>query len=200
MDKTTAIRAALNKLGERNFTENSATYAPILEEWKRALLTASAAHSWTFTRSITTLTPRKTNTPDGILVYDYPPDCLSIIQLVDADNRRITWRPYADRTLTTRHAPTAHPTCIYNNNSLTCTETLPDHDPIFCDYFITLLASRIAPCILGGQTGIALSQNLMQEAIAHLNEARTRDTQQYASNDEANPIRTYLHLNSSVRL
>lgn len=200
MDKTSAIRAALNKLGERNFTENSAYYAPILEEWKRTILTASAAHSWSFTRAVTTLAPRKADTPDGLLIYDYPADCLSIIQLTDHNNRRISWRPYANRTLITCDSPTPHPTCIYNNNSLTCADSLPDSDPAFCNYFISLLAANIAPCVLGGEQGIAAAQTFMQEALSYLNEARTRDAQQYASNDESHPIRTYLNLNSSVRL
>lgn len=200
MDKATAIRTALNKLGERNFNENSSTYAPVMEEWKRAMLTANSSHSWSFTRAITTLSPRKTNTADALLIYDYPPDCLSIIQLVDQSGRRISWRPYANRTLTTQNASTQFPTCIYNNNSLICADELPDSDPAFCNYFIALLTSFIAPCILGGEQGISVSQAFMQEAIGYLNEARTRDAQQYASNDETDPIRTYLRLNSSVRL
>lgn len=200
MDKTSAIRSALNKLGERNFTENSSNYAICLEEWNRALLYASAAHSWTFTRSIITLQPRKTQTEDDLLLYDYPPDSLSIIQLVDHNGQRITWRPYANRTLITIGATTEHPTCIYNNNSLTCTNELPDSDPAFLNFFIALLASYIAPCVLGGELGITAAQTLMQEALTYLNEARTRDAQQYASNDDSDPIRTYLRLNSSVRL
>ena len=197
MDKATAIRAALNKLGERNFTAQTATHSPVMEEWKHALLTASAAHHWTFTRSVTTLQP-VSNTPPYI--YHYPADCLSIIQLTDSANRRITWRPYSQNTILTINPSTITPTCIYNNNTLTCADTLPDSDPIFTDYFIALLASRIAPCILGGEQGISLSHTLMQEASLHLSEARTRDAQQYASNDDAHPLRTYLNLNSYVRL
>lgn len=200
MDKSTAITLALNKLGERHYVEKSATHAPIQEHWKLALSYASAVHPWTFTRSITTLTPRTSGTSGTLLTYDYPPDALSIIQLTDSSNRRITWRPYADRTLITVNAPTDHPTCIYNNNSLTSSETLPDSDPAFINFFLALLASYIAPCILGGEQGISVSQALMQEAMAHLAEARTRDTQQWASNDDAHPLRTYLNLNSSVRL
>lgn len=200
MDKFTAIRAALNKLGQRRFEENTPTYAPILEEWKRAVLTANASHSWTFTRSVATLAPRKSGTSDGLLVYDYPADCLSIIQLVDSNGRRISWRPYANRTFITQNASTEHPTCIYNNNSLACSDSLPDNEPLFHNYFTALLASYIAPCVLGAESGMSAAQALMQEAIAYLNEARTLDAQQYASNDESDPVRTYLKLNSSVRL
>lgn len=197
MDKASAIRAALNKLGERNFKENASTYDPAVEEWQRAILTACAAHNWTFTRSVTTLSAIE-NTAHGA-IYNYPPDCLSVIHLVDADNRRISWRPYTNKTIITP-GNTATPTCIYNNNSLACSDSIPDSDPAFTDYFIALLASRIAPCVLGGEQGISLSQALMQEASHHLSEARTRDAQQYASNDDAHPLREYLRLNSTVRL
>lgn len=200
MDKATAITLALNKLGERKFIENSSTHAPVLEHWKHALNYASSVHHWSFTRSVTTLAPRKTNTGDGLLVFDFPSDCLSIIHLVDQNHQRITWQPYANKTLITINSPTEHPTCIYNNNSLLCSETLPDSDPIFTSFFIALLASYCAPCILGGETGMSAAQALFQEAAMHLTEARTRDTQQYASNDTADPIRTYLNLNSTVRL
>lgn len=194
MDKDAAIRAALNKLGERSADHKSPPYTAALEEWERALLSANAAFPWSFARKYATLQGGTPSTIPGYIQYHLPPDCLAVIHLLHpTTGRRISWRPGGTLQL---HTPHTEALLVYNASVLNATNTLPESCPAFAEYFVALLASRIAPSILGGEQGRNMSLSLLQEAEQLLDAARCKDAQQWASNDEGNPYERFLYLNS----
>lgn len=181
MDKATVIEHALDLLGEHDFADNSTTHAIAQRHYNTTMRECCAAHHWSFARRTRTLTATTADT------FTLPIDSLRI----KAVNISTTTTPYPQplphwqlngRTITAPGQQTISLT--YTADITASGNEIPDAAPLFQQYVIHLLASRLAPTICGTERGIQLAQYLISLANQYKHDALVADAQQDNSNDQ----------------
>ena len=183
MDKATVIEHALDLLGEHDFAENSSTHSIAMRHYNTTLRECCAAHHWSFARRTRTLA----ESDHGSNTFHLPVDCLRIKHLCEPNTdtpypRRVNHWQLNGRTITASGYDSL--TLTYTADFTASGEELPDAAPLFQQYAIHLLASRLAPTICGTERGVQLAQYLIGVANQYRHDAMVADAQQDNSNDQ----------------
>lgn len=178
MDKATTISHALDLIGHHDYENSSGTESICAQHFVSVVRECGARHHWAFARKIATLSPNE----DGS--YSLPIDCLRIKHLYsDHHAHRIPSWQLVGRTLLIDNPPHIV-TLLYTADLTVIGAEIPDSAPLFQQYVIHVLASRIAPTICGADQGLNLAQNLLARAESYREQALVIDRQQDGSNDQ----------------
>ena len=180
MDKATTIEHALDLLGEHDFIDNSGTQSIAMRHYAATLRECCSAHHWSFARRSRVLIPTEENK------FTLPIDCLRVKGVFRTDTEmpypvRVPHWQLIGRTI---YAEQESIRLVYTADFTASGEEIPDAAPLFQQYVIHTLASRLAPTICGAERGVQLANNLMQIAAAYKHDALVTDRQQDGSNDQ----------------
>ena len=183
MDKLTAQQAALDAIGDYTLQPRTTQMIALDRHYAQTLRFCVAQSNWSFARRVKDVQPN----PDG--TFTLPIDCLILREVRDVDGCKLASWQLIDRTITTDDGPAALRITYTTDYTISENGEVPDSAPTFAQYFITLLAARVTPSILGGdEYGMQLSMSLEQKANAHRLRAIAQDRMQDASNDQS-PMR-----------
>lgn len=181
MDKLSAQQAALDILGDFTLRPHT-TQATALDRHYSAVLRFCVAQAdWSFARRAAILEPQEDGT------YTLPLDCLLIRTLRDLDGNKLRVWQLLDRTIVSEDSQGALRLTYTTDYTISADGEPPDTSPTFLQYFVTQLAAKCAPSILG-EAGLELSIALEQKANAYRLRAIAQDRMQDASNAQS-PLR-----------
>lgn len=183
MDKLTAQQAALDVLGDYTLQPRTTQMIALDRHYASTLRFCVAQSNWSFARRVKHITPNQDGT------FTIPLDCLILREVRDADGRKLPRWQLVDRTIITEDAPSSLRVTYTTDYTISENGEVPDSAPTFAQYFVTLLAARVTPSIMGGEEySMQLAMSLEQKANAYRLRAITQDRMQDASNDQS-PLR-----------
>lgn len=183
MDKLTAQQAALDVIGDYTLQPRTTQMIALDRHYSQTLRFCVAQSNWSFARRVKDISPNADGT------FTIPIDCLVLREVRDADGRKLASWQLVDRTITTTDAPASLRVTYTTDYTISENGEVPDSAPTFAQYFVTLLAARVTPSILGGdEYGMQLSLSLEQKANSYRLRAIAQDRMQDASNDQS-PMR-----------
>lgn len=201
MDKGTVIQRALEKLGEREYMENTATEDPIKRAYDIVVRRCNGRFKWSFAR----VTGRKLEVKErddegwerGFYV-ELPDDCLIVESITDARRNKVRHSEFAINPETRKRIVFIEGVnketelyLAYTADIITLGGELPESAPYFCEGVVCELAAEIAISIISNAD---LAAACKAEAAQNLQRAIDIDARQWKSNDQ-HPLRDIMKSN-----
>lgn len=170
MDKGTLYRLALSKLGSNaELVEGTPQFEALEECSQQAVAFALDYSAWDFA----TKGPISLPLVDGEGVL--PGDCLEL-RSVGLKN----WKKIGRRIISDNKEDQSAD-IIYKSREISDTLALPDHEPLWCEAVVTLVAASVA----GRVTGLkSAGHDLQQVGMQLLYRASLKEARQVSSNDQ----------------
>ena len=171
MDKGTLFRLALAKLGSSaELVSGSPELAALEECSQQAVALALDYAAWNFA----TKGPLALPLVDG--VAQLPGDCLELREV-----RLSRWRQVG-RCIVAEDATSADSvTIFYKSREIADMLALPDHEPVWCEAVVTLVAAAVAGRVTGNAN---IGQQLQQMGLGLLYRAKLKEARAVSSNDQ----------------
>lgn len=184
MDKGTLFRLALSKLGSSaDIVEGTPEYAALESCSQQAVALALDYAAWNFA----TKGPLGLPLTEG--VAHLPGDCLELREV-----RLERWRQVG-RTIVDESATAATSvTIFYKSREIADMLALPDHEPLWCEAVVCLVAGAIGGRITGNAN---IGLQLQQQGLALLSRAKLKESRSVGSNDQK--PRSYLTMRGGRR-
>ncbi len=168
MDKGSLFRLALSKLGSTaQLVEGSPEFKALEDCAQQAVALALDFNMWDFAQKRVSLP-----VVDGWAAL--PGDC---IELREVGAR--TWRKVG-RDIEV-HGNTASVNVVYKSREISDAMALPDHEPVWCEAVVCLVAAAIAGRVTGNAN---IGMQLQQMGLGLLYRAKLKEARSVSSNDQ----------------
>ena len=170
MDKGTLYRLALGKLGSSaEIVEGTPVYDALEECSQQAVAFALDYDAWNFATKGPLVLPL-----DGG-VAQLPGDCLELREV-----QLERWRQVG-RSIVAEEAAASSVTIFYKSREVADMLALPDHEPLWCEAVVCLVAAAIAGRVTGNAN---LGVQLHQMGTGLLYRAKLKEARAVSSNDQ----------------
>lgn len=171
MDKGTLYRLALAKLGSSaSLVEGTPEFAALEACSQQAVAFALDYAAWNFATKGPLVLPLS----GGVAVL--PGDCL---ELRDVQLER--WRQVGRCIVAAEGESAASVSIFYKSREVADMLALPDHEPIFCEACVCLVAAAVAGRVTGNAQ---LGAHLREEGMVLLYRAKLKEARAVSSNDQ----------------
>ncbi len=201
MDKGTVIQRALEKLGEREYVEKTATEDPVRRAYDIVVRRCNGRYKWSFARVVgrrVKVQEREGKHWKKGYYVELPDDCLLVESLTDGSGEKVRHSEFCiepeERKRIVLVEGVEKESDLYLNYTadiVTLGGVLPDSAPYFCEGVICELAAELAISVVSSGD---LAAAYKAEARENLQRAMDIDARQWKSNDQ-HPMREILRSN-----
>lgn len=171
MDKGTLFRLALSKLGSTSDVVEGTPEFDALEACsQQAVALALDYAAWNFATKGPLVLPLE----EGVAYL--PGDCLELREV-----RLERWRQVGRTIVDESASPASSVTIFYKSREIADMLALPDHEPVWCEAVVYLVAAAIAGRITGNAN---IGTQMEQMGLGLLYRAKLKEARSVSSNDQ----------------
>ena len=201
MDRGTVIQRALEKLGEREYVEGTATEDPVRRAYDIVVRRCNGRYKWSFARVVGRILEVKERDEEGWgrgYYVELPEDCLMVESLMTERREKVRHSAFGIEPETRKRVVYVEGVgkgsklyLDYIADIITLGGVLPDCAPFFCEGVVCELAGELAISIVSNAD---LAAAYKAEARENLQRAMDIDARQWKSNDQ-HPMRDIMRSN-----